>query len=239
MNSYILITRPEEEARALADEVRALGFAPLIEPMLLIAPLDTALPDLTRYQALVFTSANGARALAGRSEDRSHPVYCVGDATAEAARALGWRQVLSAGGDAKDLIAQLAGAKLDPAMPLLHAAGADIARVIKAPGLAIERLALYKAEAARVLSAGLLQIIDEGRLAAALFFSARTAETFTGLLAGSGRTEAAKTIKSLCLGDSVVKSLAPLKWRDVQVAARPDSGGMLALLRACCGNPQK
>ncbi|MCB9990625.1 MAG: uroporphyrinogen-III synthase [Rhodospirillales bacterium] len=231
MTGSILITRPEEDAQALADAVRALGLEPFCAPMLEIVPLPVTLPDLSAYQALVLTSANGARALARLSEDRSLPVYCTGDHTAEIARGLGWTHVSSAGGDAGDLMALIGGAALDPAWPLLHVCGADVARPVVVPGLDIVQLPVYKANQINALDDELLARLDRGEIAAALFFSARTAACFAGLLEQAGRAQDAESIKSLCLADSVVKSLRHLRWAALLVADRPDRTGMLDLLQ--------
>jgi hypothetical protein len=89
-----LITRPEEDARPLAEALAARGVATVIEPLLAIRPLPEAASDLAKdlagVQALLFTSANGARAFAELSPRRDIGVLAVGDATASAARGLGF-----------------------------------------------------------------------------------------------------------------------------------------------------
>src|SRR5258708_37900290 len=78
-------------------------------------------------QALLFTSANGARAGAAATARRDIPVFAVGDATAATARKLGFAEVASAGGAVDDLAALVEG-RLDPAHgTLLHAAGSALA----------------------------------------------------------------------------------------------------------------
>ncbi len=226
----VLITRPRAQAQSLAEELGRRGYTLLIEPLLEIVPLSAALPDLLAYQALVFTSANAVRVLAGMSEDRSHIVYTVGRQTQEAAREAGWRVVKSADGDAADLSAFLATESLQPDRPLLHVCGVDVVRPLIAPGLMIEAVPVYKAEAATALSDECLRRLDCGGIDTALFFSPRTATTFATLLEKHERTQAVSTIKALCLSDSVVKSLMNLPWQHVQAPQRPDTGDFLALL---------
>jgi len=70
----ILITRPEEDAKPLADALAERGIASVIEPLLAIRTLpETAAPlaeDLAGVQAILFTSANGVRAFAELSHRR-------------------------------------------------------------------------------------------------------------------------------------------------------------------------
>ena len=62
----LLVTRPLDDAQALADRLEAGGHEALVEPLLTIAP-DLAAPlPLDGARALLFTSANGVRAFALR-----------------------------------------------------------------------------------------------------------------------------------------------------------------------------
>lgn len=67
----IVITRPVEKARRLADRLRSLGAVPIefptvrIEPAE-IGPLDDALRALDSFDWIVFTSANGVEAVFAR-----------------------------------------------------------------------------------------------------------------------------------------------------------------------------
>ena len=72
----VLVTRPEEDAAALVAALKARGHEALVEPMLTVAPAPGVTPplDLDGVQALLFTSANGARAFARLSERRDLPV---------------------------------------------------------------------------------------------------------------------------------------------------------------------
>ncbi|MEE8274408.1 MAG: uroporphyrinogen-III synthase, partial [Alphaproteobacteria bacterium] len=95
----VLITRPREDAEALAEALAVRGVEALVEPLLEIVPLNPGDFDLAGVQAALLTSANGARALAAATGSRDVPVLAVGEATAAAARAAGFAEVAVAGGD--------------------------------------------------------------------------------------------------------------------------------------------
>ncbi len=98
----VLITRPEREATALAQALTDRGHSPVIAPLfrlqVLHPPADFA-ASLADCQAVLITSANGARALAAASEQRSKPIFAVGDTTAATAEGLGFGTVTSASGE--------------------------------------------------------------------------------------------------------------------------------------------
>src|SRR5579864_1783939 len=91
------VTRAQPAAEATAERLRALGVEPLVEPLLAVRPITGASVDLTGAAAIAFTSANAVAAFAALSGDRSLPAFVVGDATAAAARAIGFERVTSAG----------------------------------------------------------------------------------------------------------------------------------------------
>ena len=167
----VLVTRPAEDAESLVAALEARGHEATVEPMLTVTPVEeTALPlDLDGVQALLFTSANGARAFAALSEDRILPVFAVGEASAAAARAAGFGVVESAEGDVTDL-ARLVDERLDPnAGALFHGAGSKVAGDLKGDletgGFTVRRVALYDARPVEALSESLRGELSDGRLA--------------------------------------------------------------------------
>ena len=83
----------------------ALGFEPVVAPLLTVRALGEGPIDLAGVGAIAFTSANAVAAFAARSPARSLPVFAVGESTAAAARSAGFRAVLSTEGDVNALAA--------------------------------------------------------------------------------------------------------------------------------------
>jgi uroporphyrinogen-III synthase len=228
-----LVTRPLADSQDLADALKSRGFDPLIEPMLTIRYRDEAPPGHD-YQGVLATSANGVRALARLVAWRDLPVWAVGDASAREARELGFVTVESAAGDVATL-AGLVAERTDPsAGPLLHVAASrlagDLGGALADKGFTVERAVLYDAEPADDFSPALLDALAGRRLSAALFFSPRTATTFVRLAAKRDLGNSLRPIQALALSQAVAEALAPLSWRGVAVAERPDQTALLALL---------
>src|SRR5437879_1421718 len=60
----VLVTRPFEESESLAAALASRGVAALVEPLIQIRFSAPQALDLAGVQAVLFTSANGVRALA-------------------------------------------------------------------------------------------------------------------------------------------------------------------------------
>ena len=150
----LLLTRPRQDSVALAEALAEHGVDTLIEPMMTIRIDADARLDLAGAQAILLTSANGARALAATSPDeeaRLLPVLAVGCATAQAARDVGFHSVTAAEGDV-DALAALTLARLRPdSGRLVHVAGrvstGDLAPRLRAAGFDAVRIPLYDAVA--------------------------------------------------------------------------------------------
>ena len=98
----IVITRPAEKARRLADRLRTLGAVPIEFPTVKIepaqsGPIDAALRALDTFDWVVFTSANGVEAVFGRLASAGkdardlgrRKVAAIGPVTAQALRERG------------------------------------------------------------------------------------------------------------------------------------------------------
>lgn len=228
-----LVTRPREDSEGVSRELRARGLDVAVEPLLNIRYLDVAV-DAEGVQGILATSANGVRALARLLPDRALPVWAVGDASAREARALGYHNVESAGGDVETLAA-LVKDRCDSAMgAFLHAAGSvtagDLSGRLNEAGFVVRRLVLYEARPAEAISAETAEALRAGALQLALFFSPRTAATFARLANAAGLAGATAGMGAYALSPAVAEQLAALPWAAVRVAAAPTQAALLAAL---------
>jgi uroporphyrinogen-III synthase len=230
----VLITRPLDEAEALAATLKARGIECMIEPMLTIKMTGEPVPALDGVQALLFTSANGVNAFALKERRRDLPVFAVGERTAEAARAAGFGRIESARGTVEEL-ATLLKEKLDPRQgALFHATGSvakgDLMASLAADGYEVWRGALYDATAASALSGTTITALRDGRIDMVLLFSPRTAETFVDLARSAGVEGACVSMIALCLSPAVAQAAKAVRWREVRIASRPERSALIELL---------
>lgn len=233
-----LVTRPHDDAAPVAAALIARGIEPVLAPLLRIEPDPDGAARLggvlAGVQALLFTSTNGVRAFAQASHRLELPAYCVGEASAAAARIAGFRAVASADGDAGDLAA-LATARLAPGNgALLHVAAStiagDLASALATKGFDVRRIVLYRAVAAESLPDDVVAAMRGATLAFALFFSPRTAELFVRLARTAELMEHCGSMTAICLSANVASALAGLTWRRIAVARAPNLEALLAAL---------
>ena len=93
----LLVTRPEEDAVAFKAHLVALGHQVTIEPLLTISTADADPIELEGAPAIIATSRNGLRALAGSEQldaAKLLPLFAVGPGTAAVARSLGFTAIV-------------------------------------------------------------------------------------------------------------------------------------------------
>lgn len=98
----VWVTRTMPAAMTTGEKLRALGYLPVVAPVLQVRLHDAPL-NLEGVGAIAFTSRNGVATFARRRRERHLRVFAVGDGTAEAACQSGFHAVESAGGDVDDL----------------------------------------------------------------------------------------------------------------------------------------
>ena len=230
----VLITRPEREATTLAAALGERGHAPVIAPLFhlqILRPPTGFSAALSAAQAVLLTSANGARALAEASDQRGRPILAVGDTTASTAEGLGFSAVASASGDGLAL-AELVREKLDPKSgPLVHVSGADIAldfaEALKPDGFEVYRFALYDAREETALPDSARAAIEGRALDAATFFSPRAADLFVRLVQEAGVSSALANVTAIAISPAAAAPLKTLPFKAVVAATRPTRQAVL------------
>jgi uroporphyrinogen-III synthase len=223
----IWITRAQPGADATAERVRALGHEALIAPLLAVHPIPDVQVDLSGIAALAFTSANGVRAFADLSAERALRVFAVGAATAQAARAAGFKLVLSADGDVEALAEGIGQRRGELRGYVLHPGAAepagDLAGALEKQGVMARSLILYETAPVKLEpeAASLLVQAD-----AVLLHSPRAAQALAVVL----KTHPAPKLRALGLSKAVVKPLARAKVGVRAFPSMPLEGALLNLI---------
>jgi uroporphyrinogen-III synthase len=147
----VLVTRPEPGASRTAAALTEAGIEAIICPFTESRDLpvsDDAIAEAARSAAVAVTSAKALTHAPPALIDalRAKPVFAVGDATAQAARALGMGDVRSADGDATAL-AGLIGASIPDDAPVAYLCGrvrtGDLERSLSETGRKITLIETY------------------------------------------------------------------------------------------------
>ncbi|MCF2871518.1 uroporphyrinogen-III synthase [Octadecabacter sp. G9-8] len=214
----VLITRPRVASERFSVALaRVAGpFRPLIVPAFELVATGARIPD---FEAAVFTSRAGV-AFAPKGNGRV--AYCVGDATADAARQAGYTAI-SAGGSAQDLCAViLARGALEK---LVHIRGevsiGDVSTVLTSGGLVCAEIVAYRKDVVPVDGSvlGILQSVEH------LIFPVFSAETVSILIDWQFDFSGAHVVT---ISDSVGEAAVGMSPASITVSDHPNLQSMVA-----------
>jgi uroporphyrinogen-III synthase len=233
---YILVTRPLPEGERTAAALRARGHQALVASLMRV---ETIVADLAGdWSAVIITSANAVRAIAGRSETAKYfrlPLFVVGRRSAEAAREAGFINVNSADGDGDNLAELVAAGCKGAALPLLYLAGEDRAVDLEGElhqlGISVKTVVVYRGVTVPFPSS-LAEALRAGAIDAVLHFSRRSAESYLAGARAAGLAARALSLRHLCLSAQVAEPLVAAGAAAVRVAKRPDEAAMLDLVES-------
>jgi len=224
VSAAILILRPEPGASATAARARTLRLEPVVAPLFEVRPLAWEPPDPAGLDAVMLTSGNAPRLAGdGMTPFLRLPCYAVGEATADAARAAGFRDVRAGPADGAALLEAMAGDGIGTAF---HPCGRDRTG-LRHRAIDLRDVPVYAADAVDRLPAAARAALDAGALA--LLHSPRAAALFADLV---GEDRAGVRIAAI---SEAAATAAGEGWQAVEVAARPRDQALLELAAKLCG----
>ncbi|QRM53454.1 uroporphyrinogen-III synthase [Sinorhizobium sp. BG8] len=239
----VLVIRPEPSAQRTARKLTSLGHDPIVLP-LAAAENDT---DGTRealkepHSSLAITSAQAVRVLQslGPELDRHllSTVFAVGRSTARVATETGFRTVLTAEGDGRELADFIAAHYRNfgtPVEPTLYLAGIPRApnfeARLKEHDIRFKTVDSYRMKPIRPPRATLRPILLDGRPDAILFHSRESAVRFFQLPMVEEYPDQLQSTLLLCMSRNVATAVPERFAASVVVASRPDEDSLLDLL---------
>ena len=239
----IWVTRPFEDAGRLRAQLIAQGHDVVLEPLLKIEQLEDEPIELDDAQALVATSRNALRALAGRPEEdacKSMPLFVVGRGTAQVAEAMGFETIIEGPSNASALLGLILNAANINDGAIVHLSAENVAynlcEELRHLGYHVFQPILYRAIQVETLSDTLLHSIKTGRIEGVMLLSGRTAEAYANIMKSKELLGYSRNIVHYCLSEAVLARLAPLQPINSKTSSAPNIDEMLALTDASAAN---
>ncbi|KEO54337.1 uroporphyrinogen-III synthase [Thioclava pacifica] len=227
----LLVTRPGAGAERFAARFRerfGADWPIVLSPLMRIRQIEADIPSA---DAVIFTSQHAVAALAAREQGAGRVAYCVGQRTAQAARAAGFVPVTGPG-DAQALGELIVAEK--PQGALLFARGEEVAfdlgNWLSSAGIETKKAILYRQEPLPPSNAAMTALTGDAPCLIPLF-SPNAARRLCEILPPK-----TGPLWVAMMSEAVANACKNPSFTAMQVAPRPDLEGMLdalaALLRA-------
>lgn len=233
----VLVTRPEPSASKTAERLRAAGHDPHILPLARAEHDPAAALSALRSapSAVVVTSAEAVRVLEALGPElapyRGITVFAVGAATARAAAALGFVNVLTGGGTGEALAALVDEKARGRIVYLAGSPRSDTfeqALSRKRAGLFV--CGCYRMRDVRYGNEELVSLLAHAAPAAILLYSAQSARRFFALPAIEAAPSLLSGIRLLCISETAAAAVPEAFRKTVGIAETPDEAGLFRLL---------
>jgi len=234
----VLVTRPQPSATATAARLEALGHKAIVLPMMeAVHQPQAALNVLALpHSAIAVTSAEALRALSAiRNHLAPHlqtPVFCVGAATADAARQLGFQSVIAGPGTGAGLAHFIANTPRNLEDGLVYLAGLprspSFETALREAGIGCHVADVYRMSPIAHAPKMIENLLSSRKPEAVLFYSHETARHFFALNALATKT-ACQGMRLLCLSEHVADAV-PRGIGHIAIAAEPNEKSLFALL---------
>lgn len=204
----VWLTRTRPAADESAQVWREAGFAPLVAPLLEVQPVTH--DALAKDAILIFTSKNAVEHAACGGQR----AICVGDATAEKARAAGYADVVSVDGTSAD-VTNWVKENLPKTQAICHVSGwhvrGNIIEDLNAAGYSAQRVIVYRSAPSPVW--------PEQPFSSAVFYSPLAANTFTELAIDLCKD--LTDLTAICISQATADELSGLALKSIVIANHP------------------
>lgn len=237
VHPVVWITRTPDGAKGTARAVAALGGEAIVAPVLKVVPLKPIF-DPHSFDAVILTSRNGLNAFTALCTRRSITAWCVGETTAEAARAAKFQTVISASGDVQAL-QQLILDTADKASRLFYAApkepAGDLGGALRQAGFLVREAAVYETRTVTPT----LSPVEMGRINHVLVHSAKAGRGVAAVLRAHPTAFTLNRLAFVCLSEGAWMGVGHGLAGDKNVTAGqlirrispfPDEASMLKLI---------
>ncbi len=234
---HLLLTRPKSDDDPLPELLRARGHTSVHDPLLRIDFLPLPIIDAANLQAIVVTSSNALRAIAGTKAltDLLHiPLYTVGIATANYSKTLGFSRIFPGNSSVSPMILPLLSRIETGWGPVLYLRGEDVAfdlgKPLRDAGHEVQEAVVYRAVAAKAFAAETIAGLARGAITGVVLMSPRTAETYVHLAETAGLVSELSFLPHYCLSERVAAPLGELADVHVRTPKRPNLQELVALI---------
>lgn len=223
----ILIIRSEPGASKTAAKILDLGYSPIILPAAVLSATNNPI-NIESIQAFLITSSNAPRLANLTKECFEIPVYAVGDATQKAAIDRGFKEVISAGGDASTLAMLVADRLKAKNGALVHLRGNEVAGDVKglleACGFEVKTEIIYETIENPEFELNINNILKNNQ-GAVLFHSPKGAQRFAKFADKS----LLKNWEALAISNGVSDKINNL-FENIKISTSPNENSILKLL---------
>ena len=233
---HILITRVEPAATQTAKVLKDLGYQPIVLPLFEVVDTGNAVP-VSKFDGYVFTSTNAIRMLKSRNWECPSigaAAFCVGHKTAEAAKSVGFTEIISADGNAEELANLVLDAAIGRTLKLAYPAGVkrsfDFGAAVAGSSVDIEIVEIYEIQPVFPSDEALERALESCGAGIVFLYSHNTAKHVCNVLFERAGQNLNQRLSVIAISTKTAEAVLKYPWQGVYVADEPTEQSMVTKL---------
>ena len=216
---HILFTRPLEDCYEMILKFQSLGHRISHLPLLKIDKVDYEPINFLDYKAIIFTSTNAVKFLDLKIIDKNLLCFCVGNATEEKARSVGFQNVIAAEGNVenlKELILQNFDKKKGK---LIYVSGEiisiDLDKQLIELGYSMKRIINYRTNHNEKFDENFVEKLKINKPDIVYVYSQNSALSFLKFIKAYQSENLWMDTNLMCIGEKTSSILNEIKWKKI------------------------
>ena len=216
---HILLTRPLEDCSEMILKFKSLGHQVSHLPLLNINRINYNEINFSDYNGIIFTSANAVKFLNTKKIDKKILCFCVGSATENKARSIGFQNVIAADGNVanlKELILQNYQPKHGK---LIYVSGeiisTDLEKQLVKVGYEIKRIINYSSNHNERFDEDFIIALKKNIPEIVYIYSQNSASSFLKFIKIYQSENLWMNTNLMCIGEKTSVILNEIKWKKI------------------------
>lgn len=232
---FILLTRPLYDSLHTKSILQKYGHKVYIEPLFTIKYVYSSF-SLNEFDVVISTSKNSIKSLYYTSKEQDFPLITVGNATMEAAKELGFTNVIAADNNVESLIS-LIKTHYSTAVKFLYIRGQKVScnlkKILSIENFDVREIILYKTIAKKHLTNRCRKLFLDKIINSVIFFSTQTAKVFCSLVNKSGLSHLMSNVSAYSMSKNIADNLKQIRWKRIITSHLPTQESLIDAINQC------
>ena len=216
---HILLTRPLEDSREMILKFQTLGHEVSHMPLISIEGIKYENLNFSDFKGIIFTSSNAIKFLDTKSVDKKINCFCVGSATENKAKSIGFQNIFAADGNVNNLKELILQNFNSSDGKLLYVSGEIISnnldQILISEGYNIQRIINYKANPVEKFSDIFIEKLKLNMPEIVYVYSQNSAISFLNLIKNYELVNLWMDTNLMCIGEKTSAVLNEIKWKKI------------------------
>ena len=216
---HILLTRPLEDCSEMILKFQSLGHQVSHLPLIRIEKVNYEQINFSEYGGIVFTSANAVKFLNTVKLDKNIKFFCVGNATENKARSVGFQNTIAAEGNVTNLKELIIQSYESKNKELLYVSGetisVDLDQQLLGEGFKVKRIINYRVDHNQKFDEKFVNELKLNMPDMVYVYSQNSASSFLNFIKIYQTENLWMNTNLMCIGEKTSSILNEIKWKKI------------------------